>query len=65
LTDAERPEDPFFPRHGLLGRAVLDDEILDTRSGTVYVWFDDLGRPQRGIVENVIGLGNVRGKLRQ
>jgi hypothetical protein len=61
----ERPADPFFPRGGLLGRVILDEEILDTSGGTVFVWFDDLGRPQRGIVENVIGLGNVRGKARE
>jgi hypothetical protein len=65
LTDEERPADPFFPRGGLLGRVILDEEILDTSGGTVFVWFDDLGRPQRGIVENVIGLGNVRGKARE
>lgn len=65
LTDEQRPDDPFFPRHGLLGRAILDEEILDTGGGAVYVWFDDLGRPQRGIVENVIGIGSVRGKLRE
>lgn len=65
LTDAERPKDPFFPRGGLLGRVTLDEEILDTKGGTVYVWFDDLGLPQRGIVENVIGLGSVRGVARQ
>jgi hypothetical protein len=65
LTEELRPNGAFFPRHGLLGRTVLDDEILDTRGGTVYVWFDDLGRPQRGLVEKVIGIGSVRGKLRQ
>jgi hypothetical protein len=65
LTDEQRPDDPFFPRHGLLGRAILDEEILDTRGGAVYVWFDDLGRPQLGIVENVIGIGSVRGMLRE
>jgi hypothetical protein len=64
-ADEQRPEDSFFPRHGLVGRAILDEEILDTQGGTVYVWFDDLGRPQRGLVENVIGIGHVRGKLRE
>lgn len=65
LTEEQRPNGAFFPHHGLLGRTVLDDEILDTRGGTVYVWFDDLGRPQRGLVKKVIGIGSVRGKLRQ
>jgi len=65
LTDEQRPDDPFFPREGMLGRVVLDKEVLDTEGGAVYVWFDDLGRPLRGMVENVIGLGHVRGKLRK
>lgn len=65
LADAERPDDPFYPRHGLLGRVFLDDEVLDTEGGAVYVWFDDLGRPSRGVVENVIGLGSVRGTVRE
>jgi len=65
LTDEQRPADPFFPREGLLGRVFLDKEVLDTSGGAVYVWFDDLGRPLRGLVENVIGLGHVRGKLRK
>jgi hypothetical protein len=64
LNEKQWPDEPFFPRPGLLGRAVVDDELFDTRGGRVYVWFDDLGRPQRGMVENVIGIGSVRGKLR-
>lgn len=65
LNEEQWPDDPFFPRHGLLGRAVVDDEIFDTRGGRVYVWLDDLGLPRRGMVENVIGIGSVRGKLRE
>jgi len=63
LSREERPDDPFFPPGGLLGRVFLDKEIMDTEGGAVYVWFDDLGRPLRGVVENVIGIGNVRGTL--
>lgn len=65
LTEGERPDDPFFPRQGLLGRVFLDEEILDTEGGAVYVWFDDLGRPSRGVVEKIIGLGSVRGTVRK
>lgn len=65
LTDSERPANPFFPRNGLLGRVMLEKEVMDTAGGVVYVWFDELGRPMRGIVENVIGLGDVRGTLRE
>lgn len=65
LADADRPKDPFFPAGGLLGQVILDEEVFDTRGGAIYVWFDDLGRPIKGLVENVVGLGHVRGTLRQ
>lgn len=65
LTRAERPEQPFFPSGGLLCRVILDPEVFDTAGGAVYVWFDDYGRPVRGIVENIAGLGDVRGTLRK
>jgi hypothetical protein len=64
LFPRERPDDEFFPREGILSRISLDQEVFGTGGGMVYVWFDKYGRPARGVVENVIGLGNVRGKLR-
>lgn len=63
VTDAERSKYPF-PLHGLLAKVSLDQEVFDTGDGYIYIWFDEKGRPAAGIVENVIGLGNVRGKLR-
>ncbi len=64
LHPEERPDQPFFPDHGLLGRISVDEEVFDTGGGNVYVWFDEEGRPLRGIVENVLGIGDVRGALR-
>jgi hypothetical protein len=64
LFPRERPKDKFFPREGLLCRVSMDKEVFDTGGGMVYVWFDKYDRPARGIVENVIGLGHVRGRLR-
>lgn len=64
LTPAERPTDGFFPAGGLLARIQLDPEVLDTSGGAVYLWFDAAERPARGIVENVLGLGHVRGTHR-
>lgn len=49
---------------GLFCRVTADPEIFDTGGGSIYVWFDEFGRPARGIVQNVIGLGDVRGRLR-
>lgn len=53
----------LFPETGLLLKVVLDPEVFDTRGGGMYIWFDPAGRPARGIVEDVIGLGDVRGHL--
>jgi len=64
LTAAERTGLDRFPAHGTLARVILDSEELDTSGGAVYVWFDERGRPARGIVENVLGLGDVLGQLR-
>lgn len=64
LSPRNRPKDDFLPRKGLLCRVTLDQEVFDTGGGLVYVWFDIYDRPARGVVENVIGLGNVRGRLR-
>lgn len=59
-----REDESFFPKRGLLARVTVDPEVFDTGGGYVYVWFDEEGRPVRGIVENVAGLGDVRGILR-
>lgn len=53
-----------FPAGGTLCRIKVDKEIFDTGEGYVYLWFDSKGRPAVGVVENVIGMGNIRGELR-
>lgn len=65
LTSSQRLARPFFPAHGTLLRVIVDPEIFETRDADLYVWFDATGRPARGIVENVIGLGDVYGHLRE
>lgn len=60
LPDSPRTN-PFFPKGGLLCRAIVDPEIFDTGGGTVLFWFDRSAHPPRGIVEEVIGLGDVKG----
>jgi hypothetical protein len=64
LAGQERLARPFFPAGGTLLRVWADPEIFDTGGAAIYVWFDASGRPARGIVENVIGLGDVYGRLR-
>lgn len=63
LSDEQRAEQEYFPSHGLLLFAELDPDIFETDSGNLYFWFNDAGVPERGIVEDVIGLGDVRGSL--
>ncbi len=41
--------------------AKIDPKIFETGSGILYVWFNNEGVPERGIVEDMIGLGDVMG----
>ena len=63
LTVVQQDKQDFFPSHGLLLSVTLDPEVFDTDSGNLYFWFDDTGVPERGIVEDIIGMGDVRGSL--
>lgn len=63
LTVEQQAKQSYFPSHGLLIMATIDPEIFETGSGNLYFWFDDQGLPARGIVEDVIGLGDVRGSI--
>jgi len=53
-----------FPRGGTLCRVKVDQEVFDTGGGYVYAWFNDAMVPVIGMVEAVLGMGNVRGNLR-
>lgn len=64
LTDAQRPDSTFFPQDGTLCRFTVDKEIFDTRDGIILVWYDHAGRPARGLIKDMIGLGDIRGTLR-
>jgi hypothetical protein len=63
LNVAEQAKQEFFPSHGLLLSVTLDPEVFDTDSGNLYFWLNDAGVPERGIVEDIIGMGDVRGYL--
>jgi hypothetical protein len=65
LSGPTRQTHPYFPETGTLLRVKVDPEIFDTDGSDLYVWFDETGRPARGVVENVIGLGNVYGRLNE
>ena len=63
LSVEEQTKLTHFPKQGLLVRAKIDPEIFDTKSGHLYVWFNSLGTPGMGIIEDMIGMGDVRGYL--
>jgi hypothetical protein len=60
---ARRQSLPFFPANGTLVQLKIDPEVTDVGDVALYVWFDDAGRPARGVLGNVIGLGDVEGRL--
>lgn len=65
LSAKNWPKDPFFDKQsGTLLKIVLPTEILDTGGGAIYALLDEKVLPQRVFVENVLGLGDVRGELR-
>ena len=63
LTVAQQEKQKFFPSRGLLLSVTLDPEVFDTDSGNLYLWFSGAGVPERGVVEDIIGMGDVRGSL--
>lgn len=65
FADEKRPSDLGFPAGGLLARVQLDPEVLDTGDGILYIWFDEQQRPALILIQNVIGLGDVRCTLRE
>ncbi len=64
LTDRQRPDSNFFPKGGMLCRFSVDKEIFDTKEGTIYVWYDRAGNPARGVIESIVGMGDIRGVMR-
>lgn len=66
LSAANWPKTPFLKKgSGTLLKIILPTEVLDTGGGAVYALLDEKVIPQRVIVENVLGLGDVRGELRR
>jgi hypothetical protein len=64
LANKDRPKEAGFPTGGLVVKVVVDPEVFDTGDGTLYIWFDKAMRPDRVLVKNVIGMGDVRANLR-
>lgn len=55
----------FFNSCRPLFKVTVDPEVFDTGGGFVYACLDAQGLPSKGIVENVLGLGDVRGSRKK
>ncbi|MCK4621352.1 MAG: DUF3108 domain-containing protein [Desulfuromonadales bacterium] len=54
----------FFGDTTLLCKVLVDPSVFKTKGRDLYVGFDEKNRLERGIIKNVIGLGDVKGVLR-
>lgn len=63
LTLEQQAKHKYFPAQGLLVQAKIDPKIFENGNGILYVWFNSAGVPERGIVEDMVGLGDIMGYL--
>jgi hypothetical protein len=55
----------FFAKDNHVYQVLLDPEVFHTDGNDLLISFDENNRPQKAVVKNVIGLGDVRGVLRK
>jgi len=63
LSSQDQEDLKYFPKGGILCRMYLDEELFDTGGGKLFVWFNESRQPGKGIVADVLGLGDVRGTM--
>lgn len=54
----------LFDDDQLVCKVQVDQDVFDTSDGVLYVQFDAMMRPQKGVIKDIIGLGDIRGELR-
>jgi len=64
LTDITPKDKEFFTVDSLKYRILVDPEVFGTKGRDILASFDSKMLPVKGIIKNVIGLGDVRGTLR-
>ena len=64
LTGLNREDAKFFSKDPIQCRILVDPSVFGTKGRDIFASFDAAMRPRRGIIKNVIGLGDVRGMLR-
>lgn len=64
LQQVRRKDRKFFAGDIVQCRILVDPSIFGTKGRDILASFDANMRPQKGIIKNVIGLGDVKGRLR-
>ena len=64
LQTIDSKDRKFFDQDEITTRILVDPSVFGTKGRDVLASFDTNMRPNRGIIKNVIGLGDVRGTLR-
>ncbi len=64
LQKANKKDRAFFAKDPIQCRILVDPSVFGTKGRDILASFDGKMRPHRGIIKNVIGLGDVRGELR-
>jgi len=64
LPSKERPKKSFFGSDLLICRVQVDQEIFDTKDGVIFIGYDGKRLPARGIVADILGIGDVRGVMK-
>ena len=64
LKKASHKDNKFFNADPLQYRILVDPEVFGTKGRDILASFDRQMRPAKGIIKNVIGLGDVHGTLR-
>lgn len=64
LTKLGRKDRAFFANSRFVSRILVDPSVFGTKGRDIYASFDEKMKPTKGIIKDVIGLGDVRGILR-
>lgn len=64
LLNISKKDERFFAPDPIRTRILVDPSVFGTKGRDIFAGFDSSLRPQRGIIKNVIGLGDVKGVLR-
>ena len=64
LDKLNHKDKKYFSENSIPCRILVDPSVFGTKGRVILVSFDAGMQPEKGIIKDVIGLGDVRGKLR-